>query len=148
MKGCSKKFIIAITVIVGLCLVSCKDKGASIDTSKQEEAAVKVAESWLQLTDKGEYGKSWDESAEFFKKAITREKWEKSLEAVIQPLGKMLKRTIDKKKYATSLPGAPDGEYVVIKFISSWKNKKEAIETVTPMKDKDGKWRVSGYYIK
>lgn len=27
-------------------------------------------------------------------------------------------------------------------------NKKSAIETVTPMMDKDGKWRVSGYYIK
>jgi len=24
----------------------------------------------------------------------------------------------------------------------------EAVETVTPMKEKDGSWRVSGYYIK
>jgi hypothetical protein len=28
------------------------------------------------------------------------------------------------------------------------KIKKTAIETVTPMQDKDGAWRVSGYYIK
>lgn len=48
----------------------------------------------------------------------------------------------------TSLPGAPDGEYVVIEFESSFEHKKSAIETVTPMNDKDGKWRVSGYYIK
>jgi hypothetical protein len=27
-------------------------------------------------------------------------------------------------------------------------NKKEAVETVTPMKDEDGFWRVSGYYVK
>lgn len=48
----------------------------------------------------------------------------------------------------TSLPGAPDGKYVVIQYDTSFENKKAAVETVTPMLDKDGKWRVSGYYIK
>jgi hypothetical protein len=47
-----------------------------------------------------------------------------------------------------SLPGAPDGEYVVIQFATSFENKKSAIETVTPMLDSDGEWRVSGYFIK
>jgi ribosomal protein S17E len=41
-----------------------------------------------------------------------------------------------------------NGVYVVIEFESSFENKKSAVETVTPMMDKDGKWRVSGYYIK
>jgi len=27
-------------------------------------------------------------------------------------------------------------------------NKKAAVETVTPMKDTDGQWRVSGYFIR
>ncbi len=48
----------------------------------------------------------------------------------------------------TSLPGAPDGEYVVIQYNTEFENKKVAIETITPMLDDDGKWRVSGYYIK
>jgi hypothetical protein len=47
-----------------------------------------------------------------------------------------------------SLPGAPDGEYVVIQYRTSFENKNDAIETVTPMKDTDGTWRVSGYYVK
>ena len=47
-----------------------------------------------------------------------------------------------------SLPGAPDGEYVVIQYATTFENKKSAIETITPMLDGDGKWRVSGYYIK
>jgi hypothetical protein len=47
-----------------------------------------------------------------------------------------------------SLPGAPDGEYVVIQFKTAFENKKFAIETVTPMLDGDGKWRVSGYFIR
>jgi hypothetical protein len=56
-------------------------------------------------------------------------------------------RSLKSKTYATSLPGAPDGKYVVIQFSSSFKNKADATETVTPMLDKDGQWRVSGYYI-
>lgn len=50
--------------------------------------------------------------------------------------------------YTKKLPGAPDGEYVVIQYESSFEHKQSAVETVTPMLDKDGKWRVSGYYIK
>jgi len=48
----------------------------------------------------------------------------------------------------TSVPGGPDGQYVIIEFAASFENKKTAIETVTPMLEKDGVWRVAGYYIK
>jgi hypothetical protein len=60
----------------------------------------------------------------------------------------LISRKLKSKKYTTSLPGAPDGKYVVIQYETSFEHKKSAIETVTPMLDKDGKWRVSGYYIK
>jgi hypothetical protein len=36
----------------------------------------------------------------------------------------------------------------VIHYQSSFEHKKSATETVTPMLDNDGQWRVSGYYIK
>ncbi len=37
---------------------------------------------------------------------------------------------------------------MVIEYSVSFAGKPEAVETVTPMKDPDGHWRVSGYYIK
>jgi hypothetical protein len=46
------------------------------------------------------------------------------------------------------LPGAPDGQYVVIQFETSFENKHNAVETVTPMLEPNGQWRVSGYYIR
>ena len=64
------------------------------------------------------------------------------------PLGELISRTIKNSTYTTSLPGAPDGEYVVIQFSTSFAKKMQIIETVTPMLEKDGVWRVSGYYIK
>ena len=115
---------------------------------RQVEQAVDAAEKWLKLVDDGDYGKSWDEAAGYFKKAVSKDQWQSSLAAVRVPLGKVISRKVKSKRYTKRLPGAPDGEYVVIEFDTSFENKSSAIETVTPMLDKDGLWRVSGYYIK
>ncbi len=48
----------------------------------------------------------------------------------------------------TSLPGVPDGDYVVIQYEASFENKRSAVETITPVLDEDGAMRVAGYYIR
>ncbi len=125
-------------------LLSC----GSARNPEAERAALHAAEVWLELVDQGQYGESWDEAAQYFKKAVSRQTWEESLEAVRTPLGSNTSRTVQSMQYRTSLPGAPDGDYVVIEFRSSFENKRSAIETVTPMLEEDQTWRVSGYYIK
>jgi hypothetical protein len=115
---------------------------------EKEKAAVSAAEKWLALVDEGKYGESWKEAAEYFRNAVKPEQWEQAAQAARKPLGKLVSRTVQSTSYRTSLPSAPDGEYVVIQFSASFENKESAIETVTPMMDKDGEWRVSGYYIK
>jgi Protein of unknown function (DUF4019) len=45
-------------------------------------------------------------------------------------------------------PHTPAGEYVRMQYDTTFEKKKDAVETVVPMLDKDGKWRVSGYFIK
>jgi hypothetical protein len=121
---------------------------AFADTSEKEQAAVISAQKWLGLIDAEKYTESWKEAAEYFRNAIDQEQWAKTLQTVRKPLGKLSKRKVKAKTFQTSLPGAPDGEYVVIQFETAFENKKTAIETVTPMMGKDGKWRVAGYYIK
>jgi len=126
-------------------LLSCATVLAS---EKAEKRALDASQAWLILVDNGKYAESWETSAHFFKNAIAKEQWNQSLNAVRKPLGNVMKRTVKSKQFATSLPGAPDGEYVVIQYETSFTNKKSSIETITPMLDRDGKWRVSGYYIK
>ena len=118
------------------------------ERSDKEKAAIASAEKWLIIVDKGKYVESWNESSEYFKQAVTRKQWEQAVKSVRQPLGKLISRKVKSATYTSSLPGAPDGQYVVIQFNTSFENKKSGIETVTPMIDKDGIWRVSGYYIK
>ncbi|NIO03296.1 MAG: DUF4019 domain-containing protein [Proteobacteria bacterium] len=113
-----------------------------------EGLAIAASEVWLSLVDEGRYTASWNEAAQLFKRAITEEQWEATLNAFRSPLGKVLSRRVISKQYTHTLPGAPDGEYAVIQYETSFENKKLAIETLTPMLDEDGKWRISGYYLK
>ncbi len=113
-----------------------------------EKAAIEAAEVWLALVDTEKYEESWSEAASYFQGSVSTEQWISSMESVRNPLGQKLSRNLKSKQYHTSLPGAPDGEYVVIQFNTSFEHKKSAVETVTPMKEQDGQWRVSGYYIK
>jgi len=113
-----------------------------------EKAAVTAAGAWLSLVDEGNYAESWNQAAGLFKNAVTKEQWQSTVKAVRTPLGKVVARKLKSKQYTKTLPGVPDGEYIVIQYETTFENKKSAVETVTPMLDKDGKWRVSGYYIK
>jgi Protein of unknown function (DUF4019) len=112
------------------------------------KAAVQVAQAWLELIDQGAYERSWTDSATYFKSAVSQSDWVKTMRAHRAPLGKLISRKIRSGVYFTELPGAPDGDYVVVQFETVFGDKAHAIETVTPMLDKDGLWRPSGYYIK
>ena len=140
-----RRIVVVCFVAIGLILGSTTVMAARSD---REKAAIASAEKWLRIVDKGKYSESWEESSEYFKQAVTQDQWEQAVQAVREPLGKLISRKVKNATYTTSLPGAPDGQYVVIQFSTSFENKKSGIETVTPMIDKDGKWRVSGYYIK
>ena len=113
----------------------------------QEQVAQRAAEAWLAGADAGQYGESWDAAAETFKKTVTRQQWMNALTQVRAPLGALSSRKFRASQYMTDLPNAPTGEYVVIEYESRFANGAEMIERITPMKDPDGTWRVSGYFI-
>ena len=115
---------------------------------EKTDKAVEVAEKWLALIDAGSYNDSWEEAAAVFKKQVTADAWEASLKRVRVPLGACAKRVKTNARFYTDLPGAEKGEYVVIQFKTEFASKPAAIETVTPMKEADGSWKVSGYFIK
>ena len=88
-----------------------------------------------------------ENAASLFKRQVTQKQWKEAASGVRKPLGLVKSRELIHEAYTTSLPGAPDGEYVVFQFQTEFENKEKAIETVTPMLD-DGEWRVSGYFVK
>jgi hypothetical protein len=121
---------------------------APADEAAAKTRAQAAAKAWLAKVDGGDYAGSWDDAAALFKKAVTRDSWQQMLGASRSPLGAVRSRQLRGAEYRTRLPGAPDGEYVVIQFDTVFEHKAEAVETITPMLDADGHWRVSGYYIR
>jgi hypothetical protein len=100
--------------LVALGLIVATITGRAAEPLKEKAAA--AAEKWLSLIDGEKYGESWKEAAEFFRNAVKQGQWEQSMQSMRKPLGKLVSRQVKSKTYSTSLPGAPDGEYVVIQF--------------------------------
>jgi uncharacterized protein DUF4019 len=121
---------------------------AVLAADKPVDAAQAAAESWLKLVDGGDYTASWEQAAKVFKGAVKQADWTQMAGGVRAPLGKLVSRKLKSREYKEKLPGAPDGKYVVIQYDTVFEHKASAVETVTPMADPDGAWRVSGYFIR
>ena len=116
--------------------------------AESSDDVVPAAQSWLNQIDSGKYASSWKDASAYFRGALTEKGWVDALNGARKPLGKLVSRNLSKSQTAQSLPGAPDGNYVVMQFETSFENKKNAVETVTFMQEKDGMWKAAGYYIK
>ena len=139
-EACRFSAVVVLIAILGLCSV----RGQESNT----EAARMSAEAWLALIDSQNYAASWDTAASGFRSAITQEKWVAAAQAARAPLGPVKSRALKSATATKTLPGAPDGDYVVFQFNTSFGQKAEATETVTAIREKDGTWHIGGYFIK
>jgi Protein of unknown function (DUF4019) len=131
---------VVLALILGLSAIEAQ----GTDTT----AAQASAEAWLSLVDGQSYAASWSAAASLFKNAITQDKWQAAVQTARAPFGQAKLRTLKSATATTTLPGAPDGEYVVFQFSTSFEQKAAAAETVTAIREKDGTWHVGGYFIK
>jgi len=136
-----KIFVILVILMLGV-------TGIVHSESSFEAEAVKAADEWLVLLDQKEYKQCWTNSAKYFREQVSQEQWLEGMNSIGNLVGAVENRTMRSANYFRALPNAPMGEYVVIVYDLTLKSGQTAVETVTPMKDPDNLWRVSGYYIK
>ena len=145
----SKTAIAFTSIFLLICGFATKNvHAADVSHASAKASATKAATAWLKLIDGGDYAASWNTASSYFKEHVTEDQWTQKVGPVRASLGTVVSRKVKSARYLTTLPGAPDGQYVVIQYQSSFGHKKSAIKTVTPMLDGDGQWRVSGYYIR
>ena len=131
-------FLLAALTSVGYCS----------DERVEEKAAAYATASWLALIDSNQYGESWFQAASEFRNSLSKEQWVNALRSVRAPLEKLQSRQLKGATYTTKLPSAPAGEYVVVLYDTNFENRSGVIENVVVVKEKDGQWKVSGYFIK
>jgi hypothetical protein len=139
MKRLASLFVLAAAVAVPF---------AHAQQPDAERNAVDAANRWLVSADAGDGAATWDQAASAFQTAVSKADWSTALKQARQPLGAVTSRKVVSSEFKRSLPGAPDGEYVVIQYDTQFEHKAHAVETVVPMRARDGSWKVSGYFVK
>lgn len=122
--------------------------GCSPAQDPNVKAATYAAQNWLALVDNGNYGQSWDDASALFQQKISRSQWENTLGGGRSAYGNVVSRQLKSATLDTDIPGAPAGRYVVIQFRTRFANSPMLIETITPMQEPNGQWRVAGYFVK
>jgi hypothetical protein len=112
-----------------------------------EQAAERQALGFLGYLDHGRYADSYAYTGMLIRSQLDRDAFAKQLEKARAGTGALLSRELIHASYATTVPGAPEGQYVVLEYNAAFANRQEAVETLTLSLAK-GYWRVNGYYIK
>lgn len=107
----------------------------------------KAASAWVSLIDAKRWDESWTSAGSLFRSRMPEANWASAIQPVRDPLGPVSSRSMLNVTNATSLPGAPDGNYQVVQFKTTFANKKDATETVVLACEPLG-WKVDGYFIR
>jgi len=118
------------------------------DINRDVRPALEAANLWLGLTDINRAGQSWEQAAPVFQRAISADAWAQSLQEARAPLGKVKSRKTKDAVFTRTIPGQPEGEYVVIQYDTVFDKKADAHEMVTMVFGIDSRWRVAGYLVR
>ncbi len=112
----------------------------------EERAAQRQALGFLQYLDQGRYADSYSYTSAIIRAKMNASQFEQDIKKDRAPLGAKQTRKLLNATYATSLPSAPAGQYVVLQYNTDFANKKDAVETLT-MSYENGYWRVAGWFL-
>lgn len=129
-----------LSVLAMLCFFS----GAAV---AQTPDVREEAKAWLSTVDAGNYAESWEQAGEYFQEAMSQAEWVEALNNVRAPLGESLNRVVTESTQHDSLPGVPDGQYMILLFDSQFEHLDPAIETLT-LVNEEREWRVVGYFVR
>ena len=107
-----------------------------------------IARAWLTKLDKGYFQQCYDETAQTLKNNFDRKQWFDSMTAHRKPLGEAGKRKEINMFYETQLQTGETGDYVTVQYGSVFQQKLAVVESIIFMKEQDGSWKISGYWLK
>jgi hypothetical protein len=113
--------------------------------SQADQDPAAAGQKWLSLVDDQKYEESWNQASSMFRSEVTQEQWVAALKRSREPLGPLVSRTTSRVEFSKFLRGAPEADYAIIHFTTSFDTKR-ATERLTLVKE-DGKWQMAAYGI-
>jgi hypothetical protein len=133
-------------LLVCLFLVFSRDFVLSEPTLISGDAVIETATKWLALVDAQQYPQAWDLYPVRITSGGMKDNWVGIMRSRRFPLGDVKSRKVYKVSRQSKLRGAPDGDYSIVEFETSFEKKAGAIEEVT-LTSENGYWQVSGYHF-
>jgi hypothetical protein len=139
--------IVSLLMFAGAAQVGAQTPGDTTHAAK-----IRLAEAaslrWLSLVDSTRYVVSWDSAGAYFRSQVTQQEWRTAVRSARSPVNPLSERRRLHAEYTRELPDTPPGDYVVIQFAATARDKTSVIETVVLVLEANGDWRVIGYFIR
>ncbi len=113
----------------------------------EEQAAQRQALGFLGYLDQGRFAESYAYTGMLIRAQVDQNAFIDKVQKARAGTGALLSRDLIDSAYTNTVPGAPEGQYVVLHYHVSFANRPGAVETVT-LDFAKGYWRLAGYYIK
>ena len=115
-----------------------------VHNAEYEKAGQVAANAWLLLLDRKDWGTAWDTSSGVFRENVPLPTWMDNVPRLRDPFGNFVERDAGQAVYKKTL-GKRQGDFVTVIFDSKFSKKPAVVETVTTVREADGRWRVTGY---
>jgi hypothetical protein len=139
------RLALAALLICGF--AGCSGCGPQSDHAEDIKQATAAVDAWMKLIDQGDYGQAYDQTGAQFKKLIGKDAWVKQIGPHRGVMGQLNSRKVESAEYSDSIPDLQPGQYVLLKYATSFKRMPNSHEEITAQKENDGVWRSLGYYI-
>ena len=132
------RILLLLSLLIGACTAA---------VLAPQDAAEATAEHFLSSIDQADYEASWIDTSAVLRENVSRNDWVAHLRSTRDSLGPVSHRESVSVEFLDSLEDAPDGEYAILTYASSFADKREAMEVVALSLEATSTWKVVGYYI-
>lgn len=121
----------------------------SAESNATQEEAVSVAQKWLELVESGQLNEGWKTLSSQYKINVTQQKWQTVCNSVYnKPTKAIDRKIIHISQWHDRNSDNDESSYVTIRFKTTYDDKTERVQMITPRLEQDGQWRVAGFYFR
>ena len=116
----------------------------TVSNPEAEKAGQLAAHAWLLLLDRRDWGTAWDASSAVFRQTVPLGTWMDGVPKVREPFGAMVERQPGEAHVQEDAAG-PARRRLRHRQLRQQVRQATGEETVTTVREPDGRWRVTGY---
>ena len=115
--------------------------------AEMKTPVIAAAESFFELRDAGSLQQAWWEGSEILHQTTRMDRWMEDMRIQSELMGDLVKRSLRSRVQRSTMPGLPDGEYVILLYDVSFEHKKAGLEILVMLHDASGDWRLVSYRL-